>query len=76
VLREGAVLAGVGLAVGAIGALLVSRAMTTMLFGVTAFDPVTFLGVALLLAAVTMGAALAPARRAASVDPLVALQAN
>jgi ABC-type antimicrobial peptide transport system permease subunit len=76
VLKEGAVLAGVGLVLGAIGAALVSRAMTSMLFGITAFDPVTFIGVALLLAVVTMAAALAPARRAANVDPLVALQAN
>ena len=76
VLREGAVLAGTGLVLGAAGALLMSQAMSTMVFGVTPFDPVTFVGVALLLAVVTMGAAVAPARRAASVDPLVALQAN
>jgi predicted permease len=63
-----------GLAIGAVGALVLTRVMTTLLFGVAPTDVVTFLSVALVLVAVALIACLVPARRAASVDPLVALR--
>lgn len=64
----------IGLTAGLIGALIVSRALTSMLFGITANDPATFTGVALLLAAIAIIASYVPARRATKVDPVVALR--
>ncbi len=74
VLRQGATLAGVGAAIGLVLALASTRALSAFLLGVSAFDPVVFVGVTgtLLLAAVA--ASLVPARRATAVDPLVALR--
>jgi ABC-type antimicrobial peptide transport system permease subunit len=66
----------VGVAVGIVGALALGRTMRSMLFGITAFDPVTFAGVALLLGATALVASYLPARRAARIDPLVALRAE
>jgi ABC-type antimicrobial peptide transport system permease subunit len=63
-----------GLAAGLIGAAGLTRLMTTMLYGVTPADPVVLAGATLILGAVAMVAALDPARRAASVDPLIALR--
>jgi putative ABC transport system permease protein len=74
VLGQGLMLAGVGVVAGAAGALLLTRLIRGLLFGVSAFDPLTFLSMAALLAAVTMLACLIPARRATRVDPLVALR--
>lgn len=76
VVREGAILAGIGLALGLAGAALVTRVLAAVLYGVSPTDPVTFGGVALLLALVAGGASLAPARRAAAVDPQTALRAE
>jgi putative ABC transport system permease protein len=50
--------------------------MTSLLFGVTAYDVPTFAGVSLLLAVVTLAACVIPSRRAANVDPIVALRAE
>ena len=75
VLREGLRLVGVGLALGAVAALLLSRLLTGLLFHVEATDPLTFAGMALVLVLIASGACLVPARRAATVDPLVALRA-
>ena len=69
-------LGGIGVALGAGGAYVAGRAVASMLFGVPAFDPVTVTAVAALLLAVTAAAAWLPARRAAAVDPLVALRAG
>jgi predicted permease len=74
VVSGGMKLAGVGLAVGAAGAVGVSRLLTSLLNGVSPADPATFGGVLVLLGAVAFVAALVPARRASAVDPIVALR--
>jgi putative ABC transport system permease protein len=74
VLDMGGRLVLVGLAIGTLAALMLSRLMSTLLFGVSARDPMTFAGVALLLAAVSMVACYIPARRATRVDPVIALR--
>ena len=74
VLREGMLTALAGTAVGAVGATLVSRALAGAVYGVDAGNPLTFLAVALTLLAAALLACVVPARRAASVDPMVALR--
>jgi len=66
----------VGIALGLIGSLSGAKLLEGLLFGVTARDPVTFAGVPILLGLVAMVACYLPARRAASVDPAVALRAD
>jgi len=74
VLRQGLVVAAVGLALGLLGALALRRLVAGMLFGVAPSDPLTLFAVALVLLGVSLVASYAPARRAASVDPAVALR--
>ena len=74
VIRQGMMLAGAGMALGLVGALLTTRFLSAMLYAVQATDAATFGAVALLLAAVALGAAYIPARRATKVDPMVALR--
>ncbi|HEY6387855.1 MAG TPA: ABC transporter permease [Candidatus Acidoferrum sp.] len=74
VLRQGAKLALVGVSIGVIVALGLARLMTSVLFGVTAHDPLTFAAVAVLLIFVALVACYIPARRAMKVDPMVALR--
>jgi putative ABC transport system permease protein len=74
--REGAALTMVGVAGGLAGALLVTRALSTLLFGVTTTDPLTFAAVAGTLAIVALLACYLPARRAGRVDPMTALRTD
>ncbi len=74
VLRQGAKLALLGVCIGVIAAFGLARLMTTLLFGVTAHDPLTFAAVATLLILVALFACYIPARRAMKVDPIVALR--
>ena len=67
-------LAGAGLALGLAGALALTRTLSGLLYGVSASDPATFAAVALLLAAVALAASAIPGRRAARLDPVVALK--
>jgi putative ABC transport system permease protein len=76
VLRQGLVLAGVGVAVGLGASLLAMRALASLLFGVSDLDPVTYAGVTALLLGVAVAACLVPARRAALIDPMQALRAE
>jgi putative ABC transport system permease protein len=74
VLMEGGVLLAIGLITGVLGALLATRLMRGFLFGVTPHDPVTLIGVALTMTVVGVGACWLPARRAAGIDPAVAIR--
>ena len=74
VLKQGAVLALVGVGVGLLTALAFTRVMSSMLYGVRAIDPVTFIVMPLALASVALLASYVPARRATKVDPMVALR--
>ena len=75
VVRQATVPVLAGITLGAVGALFAARLLAAQLVNVTPTDPVTFLGVALMLLVVALLAALIPARRAASLDPTRALQA-
>jgi putative ABC transport system permease protein len=74
VLARGAKLAGVGILVGGLASVALSRLLTSLLFGVSATDPITFLEVALLLTLVALAACYIPARRASRLDPVIALR--
>ena len=74
IINEGLTLSLTGAAIGILGASWLGRAGSSLLFGVTASDPLTFTAVALLLMAVTIAACYFPARRAMRVDPIVALR--
>jgi len=74
VLKQGAKMALVGVAIGIGAAFALTRLMTNLLFGVTAQDPLTFATVAALLIFVALLACYIPARRAMRVDPVVALR--
>jgi putative ABC transport system permease protein len=74
VLRRGAGLALAGITLGLGGALALTRFLSSLLYGVTVRDPLTFVAVSLILAGVALMANYIPARRAAKVDPMVALR--
>lgn len=74
ILREGAIVTAAGSLVGTGAALLLMRLMSSLLFGVNAADPATFVGIPVLLVGVIFVACYLPARRAMRVDPLVALR--
>jgi putative ABC transport system permease protein len=74
VIGQGMLLAAIGVSIGLVGAVAVTRVMSSLLFGVSTTDPVTFAAIALLLSAVAFAACYIPARRAAKVDPMEALR--
>ncbi|HEX6718989.1 MAG TPA: ABC transporter permease, partial [Pyrinomonadaceae bacterium] len=74
IMKSGMSLVAIGLTVGLLGALALTRLMTTLLFEVSPTDPITFGAVALCLIVATLLACYIPARRAIKVDPLVALR--
>ena len=74
VVRQGMMLALIGVIVGLAGALALTRVMSSLLFGVTERDPITFVAVAALLIVVAFISCFVPAHRATKVDPLVALR--
>jgi hypothetical protein len=74
VIKQGMQLTAVGMLVGLAGALALTRLLKTFLYGVSTTDPLTFVVIATLLAVVALLACWLPARRAAKVDPMVALR--
>ena len=74
VLKQGAILAFLGIAIGLAASFVLTRALASQLFGVSSTDPVTYGAVAILLLAVALVACYLPARRAMRTDPMVALR--
>ena len=75
-IKQGLKLVGTGMIVGLAAAFLLTRVLQTLLFGISPTDPITFLGISLVLLAVAILASYIPALRATKVDPLVALRAQ
>jgi len=76
VIRQGVRLTAIGVVIGVAGAMAASQGLITLLFGVSRLDPVTYLGVVVLLAGVAVIACAIPAWRAARVDPAITLRAE
>ena len=74
VLKQSLTMAAAGVGIGLLAAFALARWMKTLLFSVTAYDPLTFALVALLLTAVALLACWVPARRATKIDPMIALR--
>jgi putative ABC transport system permease protein len=74
VVGEGLRYALLGVAIGVAGGLALTRLLASFLYGISAYDPATFIAVAVLLVAVSAAASFFPARRATRVDPIVALR--
>jgi putative ABC transport system permease protein len=74
IVGQGAAITSIGVGVGLVASLALTRFLSSQLFGVSATDPLTFASVILLLTFVALMACYIPARRAAKVDPMVALQ--
>jgi putative ABC transport system permease protein len=76
VIRQGMLLAAIGIAIGLVGAAAASQAVASLLYGVSRLDPVTYVGVIVLLGGVALAACGVPAWRAAKVDPATTLRAE
>jgi len=76
ILRHGVRLTGLGIALGLVGAIAVTRIIASELYNVSSTDPVSFIATAVFLALVALAASYVPARRATGVDPMVALRAE
>ena len=76
VLRQGSKLVALGSLCGLAGAFLISRLLTSLLFGVSALDPPTFVGVSAVLISIALLASYLPARRATRIDPVAVLRAQ
>jgi ABC-type antimicrobial peptide transport system permease subunit len=74
--KQGLQLVGAGMLIGLMVAVLLTRVMASLLFGISATDPFTFIGISLVLLAVAILASYVPALRATRVDPLTALRAQ
>jgi putative ABC transport system permease protein len=74
VVGRGVLMVGLGIAMGTAAAFGLTRALSSLLFGVTAADPATFAVVAILLLLIGLIASYIPARRAAALDPMIAIQ--
>jgi ABC-type antimicrobial peptide transport system permease subunit len=75
-IKEGLKLVGAGMLLGVAAAFILTRVMATLLYGISATDPVTFVGISVVLLAVAVLASYVPALRATKIDPLVALRAQ
>jgi putative ABC transport system permease protein len=76
VVGEAMLLVAISMAIGLLGAFMATRLLSSLLYGITAWDPITFAAIATLIAGVAFLACWLPARRAARVDPVVALRAE
>jgi len=74
VVKQGLMLAGIGVLLGLVGAFGITRVISSLLYNVTPTDPISFAGVAAFLTMIAVVASYLPARRATNVDPLVALR--
>jgi putative ABC transport system permease protein len=74
--KQGLKLVGLGLLIGLVVAFMLTRVMASLLFGISATDPLTFMGISLVLLAVAILASYIPALRATKVDPMIALRAQ